>query len=128
MLFKRLNLDCFLQLSLCIIIYVYDNKYCILHEISYTRSLSIDCGNFLYSVFLLTAISPGDIAPRLSPSNIVLIYDIIESESFTTSEIPEEAEYSKQTIISIRNNLRQLGSITHDKPELIGNEITPPDD
>ncbi|KAJ5665714.1 uncharacterized protein N7477_008162 [Penicillium maclennaniae] len=49
--------------------------------------------------------------PRLSPSKLVLIHDMIESESFTASEMAEQAEYSKQTIISIRNNLRQLGSI-----------------
>ena len=67
--------------------------------------------NFLYNGFLLTVISPGDMAPRLSPLKLVLIRDMIESKSFTTSEMAEQAECSKQTIISIRNNLRQFGSL-----------------
>lgn len=67
--------------------------------------------NFLHNGFLLTVISPGDVAPRLSPSKLILTRDMTDSESFTTPEMAEQAECSKQTTISIRNNLRQLGSL-----------------
>lgn len=102
----------------------------IIGDIFYTKlhTHGPTCGNFLHSVFLLTAISPGDMAPRLSPSKIVLIYDMIESESFTTSEISEEAEYSKQTIISIRNNLRQFGSIYARQTRVDRKRTDTPDD
>ncbi|KAJ5471939.1 hypothetical protein N7539_008508 [Penicillium diatomitis] len=50
-------------------------------------------------------------APRLSPAKLVLIRDMIESQSFTTSEMAEQAECNKLTIINIRRNLRQFGSI-----------------
>jgi transposase len=67
--------------------------------------------NFLHNGSLLTITRQGDMAPRLSPAKLVLIRDMIESESFATSEMAEQAECSKQTIISIRNNLRQFGSL-----------------
>jgi hypothetical protein len=62
--------------------------------------------NFLHKRFPLIFIYPGDIALRLSPSKLILNRNIIESKSFTTSEMAEQAECCKQTIISIRNNLR----------------------
>lgn len=36
---------------------------------------------------------------------------MLENESFTASKMAEQAECSKQTIINIRNNLRQFRSI-----------------
>ncbi|OQD72532.1 hypothetical protein PENANT_c242G05870, partial [Penicillium antarcticum] len=50
-------------------------------------------------------------APRLPPSKLHLIRDMIESQSFTTSQMAEEAECTKVTIINIRRNLRQFGTI-----------------
>ena len=50
-------------------------------------------------------------APRLSPAKLVLIRDMIESQSFTISEMAEQAECNKLTIINIRRNLQQFGSI-----------------
>ena len=49
-------------------------------------------------------------APRLPPSKLHLIRDMIESQSFTTSQMAEEAECTKVTIINIRRNLRQFGN------------------
>jgi hypothetical protein len=79
--------------------------------------------NFLHSGFLLTVISPGDAAPRLSPSKLVLICDMIESESFATSETAEEAECSKETSSVSARTCDNLEAFTHDKPELVGNEL-----
>jgi hypothetical protein len=50
-------------------------------------------------------------APRLPASKLHLIRDMIESQSLTTSEMAEEAECSKLTIINIRRNLRQFGNV-----------------
>lgn len=59
----------------------------------------------------LTTISSGDMAPRISPAKLVLIRDMIERESFTTSLMAEQARCNKLFIIIIRRNLRQFGSI-----------------
>jgi predicted transcriptional regulator len=67
--------------------------------------------NSTYDDFLLTFISADDMGPRLSPSKLALVRDMIESKSFRISEMAEQAECSKQTMISIRNNLRQFGSL-----------------
>lgn len=65
----------------------------------------------MYNRFLLTVTNASDMAPGLSPSKLAFVRDMIESGSFRTSEIAEQAECSKQTIISIRNNLRHFGSL-----------------
>ena len=44
----------------------------------------VTISKFLHNVFPLNDMSPGDMAPRLSPSKLVLIRDMIESESFTS--------------------------------------------
>lgn len=48
-------------------------------------------------------------APRL-PNSKLHIRDMIERQSFTTSQMAEEAECTKLTIINIRRNLRQFGT------------------
>lgn len=50
-------------------------------------------------------------APRLPAWKLYMIRDMIESQNFTTSQMAEEAEYTKLTIINIRRNLRQFGTI-----------------
>lgn len=50
-------------------------------------------------------------APRLPPSKLHLIRDMIESQSLTTSQVAEEADCSKPTIKNIRRTLRQFGSV-----------------
>ena len=62
-------------------------------------------------------------APRLPSSKLYLINDMIESQSLTTSQMAEEAECSKLTIINIRRNLRLFGSI-HAPPTRIGRKRT----
>lgn len=57
-------------------------------------------------------------APRLSPAKLVFILDMIESQSFTTSKMAEQAECNKLTIINIRGNLRQFGSIYVPQPRV----------
>ena len=66
-------------------------------------------------------------APRLPPSKLYLIRDMIESQSLTTSQMAEEAECSKLTITNIRRNLRLFGSV-HAPPTRIGRKrtVTPP--
>lgn len=59
----------------------------------------------------VSEIKPNDMAPRLPPSKLHLIRDMIECQSFTTSQMAEEAECTKVTIINIRRNLRQFGTI-----------------
>lgn len=49
--------------------------------------------------------------PRLPVSKLRLIRDMIKSQSLTTSQMAEEAECSKLTIVSIRINLRQFGNV-----------------
>ena len=62
-------------------------------------------------------------ALRLLPSKLHLICDMIESQSLTTAQMVEEAECSKVTIINIRRNLRQFGSV-HAPPNRIGRRRT----
>lgn len=62
-------------------------------------------------------------APRLPLSKLHLIRDMIESQSITTSQMAEEAECSQATIINIRANLRQFGSV-HAPPTRIGRKRT----
>jgi hypothetical protein len=50
-------------------------------------------------------------APRLPASKLDLIRDMIESQSFTTSQMAAEAGCSKVTIINLRRNLPQFESI-----------------
>lgn len=50
-------------------------------------------------------------ATRLFPSKLHLIRDMIESQSLSTTQMAEEAECKKVTIINIRRNLRQVGSV-----------------
>ncbi|KAJ5146627.1 uncharacterized protein N7515_001191 [Penicillium bovifimosum] len=66
-------------------------------------------------------------APRLPLSKLHLIRDMIESQSLSTSQMAEEAECSKVTIINIRRNLRQFGNV-HAPPNRIGRRrtVTPP--
>lgn len=65
-------------------------------------------------------------APRLLPSKLHLIHDMIESQSLTTAQMAKEAECSKVTIINMRRNLRQFGSV-HAPPNRIGRRqsVTP---
>jgi transposase len=48
-------------------------------------------------------------APRLAPSQLVMIRDMIDSRSLTTLEMAEAA--SKRSIITISNNLRMFGDV-----------------
>jgi hypothetical protein len=50
-------------------------------------------------------------APRLVPSKLHLICDMIESQSLTTTQMAEESECRRVTIINIRRNLGQFGSV-----------------
>ena len=60
---------------------------------------------------LSSKVETCNMAPRLSLSKLYLIRDMIESQSLTTSQMAEEAECSKLTIINIRRNLRHFGSV-----------------
>lgn len=62
-------------------------------------------------------------APRLPLSKLHPIRDMIESKSLTTSQMAEEAECSKLTVVNIRRNLRQFGSV-HAPPTRIGRKRT----
>lgn len=62
-------------------------------------------------------------APRLPLSKLYLIRDMIESQSLTTSQMAEEAECSKLTIINTRRNLRLFGSV-HAPPTRVGRKRT----
>jgi transposase len=50
-------------------------------------------------------------APRLAPSQLVMIRDMISSRSLTTSQMAEAAGCSKSSIITIRANLRMFGDV-----------------
>lgn len=50
-------------------------------------------------------------APRLAPSQLVTIRDMIDSKSLTTSQMAEAAGCSKRSIITISNNLRMFGDV-----------------
>lgn len=62
-------------------------------------------------------------APRLPPSKLHLIRDMIESQSLSTSQMAEEAECSQPTILNIRRNLQQFGSV-HAPSTRIGRKRT----
>jgi transposase len=62
-------------------------------------------------------------APRVRSPKLRLIRDMIESQSLTTSQMAEEAECSKLTIINICRNLRQFGNF-HARPTRIGRKQT----
>ena len=65
--------------------------------------------NLLHNSSPLIVTSPGDMTLWLSPSRHVLFHDMIESNSFTMSEMAERGECRKQTVIRIRNNSWQFG-------------------
>lgn len=50
-------------------------------------------------------------APRLLPSKLEMIYDMILSKSLNISQMAEAAECSERSIINIRNNLHQFGNV-----------------
>ena len=66
-------------------------------------------------------------APRLPPSKLRFISDMIESQSLTISQMADAAECSERTIKNIRRNLRLFGSV-HAPQNHIGRRrsITPP--
>ncbi|KAI3096440.1 hypothetical protein CBS147333_9579 [Penicillium roqueforti] len=66
-------------------------------------------------------------APRLPPSKLEMIHDMILSKSLNTSQITEAAECSGRSIINIRNNLHQFGTVRA-PPTRVGRRrsITPP--
>jgi hypothetical protein len=70
---------------------------------------------------------PHIMAPRLPPSKLHLIHDMIQSESLTTSQMTDAAECSERSFKNIRRNLRQFGS-THALPNRIDRRrsISPP--
>ena len=75
-------------------------------------------------------LSPEDLhsmAPRLPPSRLFLIHDMVQSQSVTISQMAEAAECSKPTVKNIRRNLRLFGSV-HAPPNRVGRRrsITPP--
>lgn len=49
-------------------------------------------------------------APRLPPSKIEMIQDMLSSKSLTVSQMARAAECSKRSIINISNNLRRFGN------------------
>lgn len=62
-------------------------------------------------------------APRLPPSKLHFIRDMIQSQLLTTSRMAEEAECSERTIKNIPKNLRQFGSV-HAPPNRISRRPT----
>ena len=66
-------------------------------------------------------------APRLPPSKLEMIRDMILSESLNTSQMAEAAECSERSIINLRNNLHQFGNVRA-PPTRVGRRrsITPP--
>lgn len=62
-------------------------------------------------------------APRLPSSKVHIIRDMIESQSLGISELAEEAECNHATLIDIRANLRQFGSV-HAPQARIGRKRT----
>ncbi|KAJ5102349.1 hypothetical protein NUU61_004571 [Penicillium alfredii] len=66
-------------------------------------------------------------APRISPSKLRLINDMIQSQSLTRSQMAKAAECSEQTIKNIRRNLRLFGHV-HAPPTRVGRRrsLTPP--
>jgi transposase len=66
-------------------------------------------------------------APRLPPSKLAMIRDMILSKSLTTSQMAEAAECSERSIINISNNLRRFGN-ARAPPTRVGRRpsVTPP--
>lgn len=58
-------------------------------------------------------------APRLPPSKLQFIHDMIQSQSLTTSQMADTAECSERTIKYIRRNLRLFGNV-HAPPNRVG--------
>lgn len=89
-----------LSIIVCVFLqynYAMYHMKCILHETAIHRALFVlllplrqSVNNFLHiilaSIPSLTAISQGNMALSLSPAKLVLIRDIIDSESFTISQ------------------------------------------
>lgn len=50
-------------------------------------------------------------APRLAPSQFVMIRDMVSSKSLTTSRMAETAGCSKRSIVTISANLRMFGVV-----------------
>lgn len=50
-------------------------------------------------------------APRLAPSQLVMIRDMISSKSLTTPQMAEAADCSKRSIITISANLCMFGEV-----------------
>lgn len=63
------------------------------------------------TVWSIAKVGSSNIAPRLSLSKLHLIRDIIQSQMLTTSQMAEEVECSKLTIINIRRNVRHFRSV-----------------
>ena len=66
-------------------------------------------------------------APRLPPSKLEMIRDMILSKSLSTSQMAEAAECSGRSIINISNNLHRFGNVRA-PPTRVGRRrsITPP--
>lgn len=62
-------------------------------------------------------------APRLSPSKLQFIEDMIQSQSLTTSQMAGAPECSERTIKNIRKNLRLFGNV-HAPPNRVGRRRT----
>ena len=60
-----------------------------------------------------------NMAPRLPPSKLHFIHDMIQSQSLTTSQMADAAGCSERTIKNIRRNLRLFGTV-HAPPNRIG--------
>lgn len=82
-----------------------DRYGCILHETIIHATSLMTINDFV----------SGFMAPRLPPSKLVLISDMIESDFFSISEMAEQAECSKQIIIN-RNKLANLEAFTRREP------------
>lgn len=52
-----------------------------------------------------------NMAPRLSPSKLQFIHDMMKSQSLTTTQMADAAECSDRTIKNIRRNLRLFGKV-----------------
>lgn len=65
-------------------------------------------------------------APRLSPSKLQFIHDMILSQSLTTPQMADATDCSERTVKNIRRNLRQFGNV-HAPPNRVGRRrsITP---
>ena len=80
-------------------------------EMYFTRNRTLVAHQLRAITPFSTTLVLDDMAPRLSPAKLVLIRDMIESQPFTTSEMAEQAESNRLTIINICRNLRQFRSM-----------------